>query len=158
MTRRDLAVPGRILVAIRPHGDDQAVARYAGELAHSLGATLILLGVSAVMPVPTGPMPLVEPLDLEAQRGEQELVDRMAREDLEEIAATLAPGLSTESVLTWGSPGPATVDAAREHHADLVVVPMQERDHALGHVLHDHEDRHVLHHCHVPVLVVPTTS
>jgi nucleotide-binding universal stress UspA family protein len=157
MTRPHLSVPGRILVAIRPNEDDGAVARYAGELAHSLGAVLILLGVAAIMPVPTGPLPLFEPLDLEGQREEQELVDRMAREQLEELASTLAPGLATESVLNWGSPGPATVDAAREHHADLVVVPMQVRDHGLGHVLHDQEDRHVLHHCHVPVLVVPTT-
>jgi nucleotide-binding universal stress UspA family protein len=40
----------------------------------------------------------------------------------------------------------------------IVVMPMRVRDHELEHVLHDRADRYVLHHCDVPVLVVPTRS
>lgn len=145
-------------MAARAETDDRAVVRYAAELAGSLGAALILVGVSRIMSVPSAAPPTFEPFDLEAQQEEQELVDRLAREHLEELEATLAPGLARESVLKWGAAGPATVEAAREHDADLVVVPMRPRDHGLAHALHDHADRHVLHHCDVPVLVVPTAS
>jgi nucleotide-binding universal stress UspA family protein len=148
----------RILVAAGAQEDDQAVVRYAAELARALGAALILVGVSTVMPAANGETSIFEPFELEAQQQEQELVDRLAREHLEGLASALAPELATESVLTWGPPGPATVEAARDHHADLVVVPMRERRHEWSHALHDHADRYVLHHCDVPVLVVPTAS
>jgi hypothetical protein len=39
------------------------------------------------------------------------------REQLDGLASTLARGLPKESVLTRGPPGPATVEAAREHDA-----------------------------------------
>jgi nucleotide-binding universal stress UspA family protein len=158
MTPGHPSVPVRILVAAVPHEDDRAVVDYAGALAGSLGAALILVAVAAVMPVETPAMSGFEAIDLETQHEEQALVDRMARERLGELASTLPPGVATEPVLTWGPLGPATVEAARDHGADLVVVAMRVRDHELGHVLHDHADRHVLHHCPVPVLVVPTTS
>jgi nucleotide-binding universal stress UspA family protein len=143
-------------VTARAEEDDAAVVRYAAELAGALGAVLILVGVAAMLPLPNGATPAFEPFALDAQQEEQALVDRLAHEHLEELASALAPELSTESVLTWGPPGPATVEAARDHDADLVVVPMHVREHELAHALHDHTDRHVLHHCHVPVLVVPT--
>jgi nucleotide-binding universal stress UspA family protein len=158
MPDRHPSVPRRILVAARAEQDDRAVVRYAAELAGPLGAALILVGVATIMPVPSAATTTVEPFDLGVQQEEQELVDRLAREHLEELEAMLAPELARESVLTWGAVGPATVEAAREHDADLVVVPMRARDHGLAHALHDHADRHVLHHCDVPVLVVPTAS
>ena len=158
MAQRPPSVPGRILVAARAQDDDRAVVDYAAELASSLGAELILVAVTAIVPFRPTETYAPDPFDLEVQQEEQDIVDRLARENVEELASTLAPGLFRESVLTWGSPGPATVQAAREHDADLVVVPMRARDHELGHALHDHADRYVLHHCDVPVLVVPTTS
>jgi nucleotide-binding universal stress UspA family protein len=69
----------------------------------------------------------------------------------------IAPIVSVRTTATYIS-DPFDLEAAREHDADLVVVPMRARAHELGHVLHDHADRYVLHHCDVPVLVVPTTS
>jgi nucleotide-binding universal stress UspA family protein len=145
-------------VAARTQDDDLAVVHYAAHLAASLGAELILVGIAPIVSMRTTATYISDPFDLEAAREQQEIVDRMAREELDGLASTLARGLPRESVLTWGPPGPATVEAAREHDADLVVVPMRARDHELGHVLHDHADRYVLHHCDVPVLVVPTTS
>jgi len=145
-------------VAARAQDDDLAVVHYAAHLACSLGAELILVAIAPIVSMRTTATYISDPFDLEAAREQQEIVDRMAREKLDGLASTLARGLPRESVLTWGPPGPATVEAAREHDADLVVVPMRARDHELGHVLHDHADRYVLHHCDVPVLVVPTTS
>jgi nucleotide-binding universal stress UspA family protein len=145
-------------VAAPAQDHDPAVLRYAAQLACSLGAELILVAIAPIVPTPPTATYVSDPFDLEAAREQQEIVDRLAREQLDGLASTIAHGLPRESVLTWGPPGPATVDAAREHDADLVVVPMRARDHGLGHVLHDHADRYVLHHCDVPVLVVPTTS
>ncbi|MDX6690546.1 MAG: Universal stress protein family [Solirubrobacteraceae bacterium] len=150
--------PRRILVAVRAEGDDGAVVRYAAELARSLGAELILVAIAPVVPVLTTSQYPFDPFSPAAEVDRQELADRLAREGLDELVATLEAALPKESVLTWGPVGLATVEAAREHAADLVVVGMRARDHELGHMLHDHADRYVLHHCHVPVLVVPTTS
>jgi nucleotide-binding universal stress UspA family protein len=164
MPQRLSSAPRRILVAARAQEHDPAVIGYAAHLSRSLGAELILVAIAPIVPIPTtathafGAFGALEPFDLEAAREQQELVDRLAREHLQELASTLARGLPKESVLTWGPPGPAIVEAAREHDADLVVVPMRARDHELGHILHDHADRYVLHQCDVPVLVVPTTS
>jgi nucleotide-binding universal stress UspA family protein len=158
MSHRHPSAPSRILVAVRTQDDDPAVVQYAAELARSFGSALILVGVATIMPVPSPTTPTFETLEPEAQQEEQELVDRLAREHLEELESACAPQVATESVLKWGAPGPATVEAAHDHRADLVVVPMRARDHELGHALHDHADRHVLHHCHVPVLVIPTST
>jgi nucleotide-binding universal stress UspA family protein len=145
-------------VAARTQDDDLDVVHYAAHLSSSLGAELILVAIAPIVPVRPTTTYASDPFDLEAAREQQEIVDRLAREQLDGLASTLAHGLPREAVLTWGPPGPATVDAAREHDADLVVVPMRAREHELGHVLHDRADRYVLHHCDVPVLVVPTTS
>jgi nucleotide-binding universal stress UspA family protein len=152
------SAPSRILVAAGTQDHDPAVVRYAAHLARSLGAELILVAIAPIVPTRPSATYVSDPFDLEAAHQQQEIVDRLAREQLDGLASTLAHELPRESVLSWGPPGPATVDAAREHDADLVVVPMRARDHGLGHVLHDHADRYVLHHCDVPVLVVPTTS
>ena len=153
-----LSFPRRILVATRAQDDDRAVVRYAGELACSLGAELIIVAVAGIVPIGTTAVRAFAPFGVEAQLEEQDFVDRLARTHLDELASTLPAGVSSESVLTWGAPGQATVQAAHEHDADLVVVPMRSRVHDLAHALHDHADRYVLHHCDVPVLVVPTTS
>jgi nucleotide-binding universal stress UspA family protein len=64
------------------------------------------------------------------------------------LVAVTVPAGSEEAVV-------AAVAAAREQQADLVVVPMRQEG-ELRHLMHDHADRHVLHHSDVPVLVVPT--
>jgi nucleotide-binding universal stress UspA family protein len=152
------SAPSRILVVVPTQDHDPAVVRYAAQLSSALGAELILVAIAPIVPTRPTATYVSDPFDLEAAHEQQEIVDRLAREQLDGLASTLAHTLARESVLTWGPPGPATVEAARDHDADLVVVPMGARDHKLGHVLHDHADRYVLHHCDVPVLVVPTTS
>jgi nucleotide-binding universal stress UspA family protein len=158
MPQHRLAAPSRILAAAPAHDDDRVAVDYAAHLACALGAELIVLGIAPLVPVGAPTMSVLDVSDLEAQRAEQELVDSLARENLDEVVATLASGLPKETALAWGSPGPATIEAAREHAADLIVVPMRTRDHELARLLHDHADRYVLHHSDIPVLVVPTST
>jgi nucleotide-binding universal stress UspA family protein len=151
-----LSQPRRILVALLAEEENEALVRYAALLATSLHAELILVAVAASVAVPVAPGEVWNPGVLQSQQ--QEIVDRLAAENLAEIASTLPPTLGQESVVTWGSEGQATVDAARDHRADLVVVPVRRREHELEHALHDHADRYVLHHSRVPVLVVPVAG
>jgi nucleotide-binding universal stress UspA family protein len=148
-------VPRRILVAVTlGAGTDEAVAA-AATLASAVGAEMVLAGIA----------PLAEPvvhssglLDLALpgrQVDRQQLVDLLVGERLEELAARLPAALDVRTLLAWGSTGEALVAIAHEQQADLVVVPMQ-RGSELRHLLHDHDDRHLLHHSEVPVLVVPT--
>ena len=85
---------------------------------------------------------------------DQQVLDGLAEERLDEAAHTVPRSVRSRTVLTWGSAGPAIADATRDEGADLVVVPMRQES-ELGHLLHDHADRHVLHHSPVPVVVVP---
>jgi nucleotide-binding universal stress UspA family protein len=85
------------------------------------------------------------------------------------VAAAFAGALGAELVLAGIAPlappepqryGPEEIGPIarqREQHADLIVVPML-REGELRHLLHDHADRHVLHHSDVPVLIVPVPS
>jgi nucleotide-binding universal stress UspA family protein len=151
-----ISSPRRILVALLAEGANHDVARYAAEIAGPLGAELILVAVAPIVPMPEVPAYGWEPADVTAEQ--QAVVDRVASESLAEIAATIPPAVPRVPVVTWGTQGPATVDAAREHQADLVVVPMRRSAHAIGHVLHDHADRYVLQHSVAPVLVVPVAE
>jgi nucleotide-binding universal stress UspA family protein len=148
----DDPLPRRILVALVAEDDDQAVVRYASGLAIAFGAGLVLVAVAPFVPVPASPADAWEPAAIPV--GQQQITDRLAAERLAEIMSAVPSALERESVLTWGTRGPAIVEAAREHHADLVVVPMRRRN-EVGHVLHDNADRYVLHHSDAPVLVVP---
>jgi nucleotide-binding universal stress UspA family protein len=98
-----------------------------------------------------------EPGTLSQQLGQQRLVDSIVAERLEEFAGALPPRLASRTLVTHGSVGPALAAVARDEHADLIVVPMR-REPMLAHLLHDHADQYVLHHCEVPVLVVPTSG
>jgi nucleotide-binding universal stress UspA family protein len=152
---RDDPLPRRILVALLDQDDDEAVVRYAGSLAIAFGAELVLVAVAPAAPAPASPVDAWEPTA--APIDQQEIADRLTAERLAEVTSTVPAALERESVVTWGTRGPAIVDAARGHRADLVVVPMRRRN-ELGHVVHDNADRYVLHHSHAPVLVVPVGS
>jgi nucleotide-binding universal stress UspA family protein len=144
----------RMIAPITFADDTLEATVVAAELAAALGAELVLVGIA----------PLVQPEPAEGPDGpralarsaqEQELVDHIVGERLEELAAALPRGVRRRTLLTHGPVGVALVEAAREQRADLVVVPMR-RENVLGHLLHDHADRYVLHHSRIPVLVVPT--
>jgi nucleotide-binding universal stress UspA family protein len=148
-------VPTRILVPVTvPAGSEEAVVA-AVALAVALGAELVLAGIAPLAPPEetAGWPPNVSPLGEQVER--QRLIDRLVGARLEELAAGLPAGLDARTVLAWGPVGEALVATAREQRADLVVVPMRQEG-ELRHLMHDHADRHVLHHSDVPVLVVPT--
>lgn len=144
----------RIIAPVTFAEDSLEATVVAAELAVALGAELVLLGIA----------PLVRPelTDAPDDAGalprsvqQQRLVDRILGDRLRELSASLPSPVRRRTLLTYGPVGAALVDAAEEHHADLVVVPMR-RENGLAHVLHDHADRYLLHHSGVPVLVVPT--
>jgi nucleotide-binding universal stress UspA family protein len=145
--------PRCIIAPITFAPDSLQAAAVAAELAAELGAELVLAGIAPLAP----PEPLMaspgESMTRARQAEEQALVDRLVAERLAELAR--AWGGRIRTVLTWGPVGAALVTAAREEHADLVVVPIR-REGKLAHLFHDHADRYVLHHSDVPVLVVPT--
>jgi nucleotide-binding universal stress UspA family protein len=150
--------PRSVLVGVPLHDDDGGLTvATAAAYAAALGAELILAGIA----------PIAQPLVAEAHLAlgppslppiaEQQTIDRIARARLEEAAAALPAGLAARTVLNWGTPGTVLVETALMEGADLIVVPMK-REGPLGHLLHDGNDRHVLHNSEVPVLVVPVPS
>jgi nucleotide-binding universal stress UspA family protein len=135
--------------------DSQQVVSTAATLAEALGAELILVGIAPPGP-PVRAAAQVEDGNWLVTDSEQRLLDLLVQERLDELSGALPAGVPVRTILTWGPPGPALIEAARDERAELIVVAMR-REPALGHALHDHNDRHVLHHSDVPVLVVPTS-
>ncbi len=146
------ASPRKILVPVDTLPGCGTALEHATGLAAALGAELVLLGIAPVADA----APALTDLDGEPDpvSVDQLVLDGLARERLDEAAGTVPTSVRSRTVLTWGPAGPAIVAAAHDEGADLVVVPMR-RESELAHLLHDHTDRHVLHHCRVPVLVVP---
>jgi nucleotide-binding universal stress UspA family protein len=145
--------PRTIIVPVGLAADSNRLVSTAAALAAGSGAELILAGIAPLAPA-NGAAP--QPGELTSQPGAdgQPLIDLLVRERLEDLSAGLPDGVRARTVLTWGTVPVALIAAAREVHADLIVVAMQ-RAARIGHVLHDHADRYVLHHSDVPVLVVP---
>jgi nucleotide-binding universal stress UspA family protein len=133
--------------------DSLEAAAVAADLAAALGGELVLAGIAPVVP----PDPPTEIETLQVQVDHQRVLDQIMAERLAELVEALPDGLRSRTLLTWGPVGPALVEAAREQHADLVVVPIR-REGELAHLVHDHADRYVLHHSDVPVIVVPTNG
>jgi nucleotide-binding universal stress UspA family protein len=142
-----MTAPRHILVLAAPVPGGAEAVRRAATLARPLGAELILLGVAQ----------LISAEQVDREWTAQELVDALSRETLADTAALVPADVHARTVLGWGAPGPATIAAAHEQAADLVVVPMRHGS-PVGHLLHDHADRQILHRCPVPVLVVPVAT
>jgi nucleotide-binding universal stress UspA family protein len=147
--------PRCIAVAVTLGPDSRQIVSTATALADVLGAELVLVGI-APLAVPARAAAQVENGNWLGADNEQRLLDLLVRERLDELSGELPAGLRVRTVLSWGPTGPALVEAARDEHAELIVVAMR-RGSAAGHALHDHDDRHVLHHSDVPVLVVPSS-
>jgi nucleotide-binding universal stress UspA family protein len=147
--------PRHLLVGVELHAAGAAAAvAAAGALAQALAAEVILAGIAPLEqpPLVTEPTPAFpRVLELGPMQAE---IDRLTMAHVEAVAEALPRAVPRRSVLCWGPAGPAIVEAAQREGADLVVVPMR-RAGAIGHVLNDGADRHVLHHCGVPVVVVP---
>ncbi|HEX2085981.1 MAG TPA: universal stress protein [Solirubrobacteraceae bacterium] len=151
----NIETPRSVLVAVELHDRDRGeTVTTAAAYAAALGAELILAGVAPIAePVLTNAAVALGPPSAPPV-AEQQVIDRLARERLAELAAHVPDGVPARTVLNWGPLGPAIVATAEMEDAGLVVVPMR-REGALGHLLHDGADRYVLHQSRVPVLVVP---
>ena len=147
--------PRSVLVGVHlDERNDVATVETAAAYAEKLGAELVLAGVA----------PIAEPVLTDAYMAldgpsapplhQQQMIDRLARERLEEAASAVPEAVAARTVLNWGTPGLVLVETAAREGAELIVVPMRHEG-ALGHLLHDGDDRYVLHHSDVPVLVVP---
>jgi nucleotide-binding universal stress UspA family protein len=146
--------PRSVIVAVTPSGHGRDAIAFADALAGALGAELVLAGI-VPLAAPDGCSGGVSDAIMPVRRVEQErLMERLVAERLEEVSGRLTSGVRARSVVTWGPVAEALTATAREEDADLVVVPMR-REGSLGHLVHDHVDRYVLHHSEVPVLVVP---
>jgi nucleotide-binding universal stress UspA family protein len=147
--------PRCIAAPVTLAADSRQIVSTAAALAEALDAELVLVGIAPPGP-PARPAAQVEDGNWLATDSEQRLLDLLVRERLDELSEELPAGIPVRAILTWGPPGPALIEAAHDQRAELIVVAMR-RESALGHALHDHNDRHVLHHSDVPVLVVPTS-
>jgi nucleotide-binding universal stress UspA family protein len=147
MTRR------RIIAPVTFGHETLEATVVAADLAAALGAELLLVGI-----VPLAPPDSANGFGSTQAQGEnQRMMDQLMSERLEELTDALPDGVRWRTVRSWGPVGPALIDAAREQRADLVVVPIL-RESELSHLVHDRADRYVLHHCDVPVLVVPANG
>jgi nucleotide-binding universal stress UspA family protein len=148
--------PRSIIVPVGLAAHSERLVSVAAGLAAGLGAELILAGIAPLAPA-RGAAAQARDLTPLPSNDEQRLMDLLVGERLEELSDGLPDGVRFRVLLTWGSLPVALVAAARDEHAELIVVGMR-RGRAIGHALHDHADRHVLHHSEVPVLVVPIES
>lgn len=147
----------RIVAPVTFAEDSLEAIGVAATLAAALGAELVLAGIAPLAPPDPSAEAPGEVHTLARQAERQRLLDRIVAERLEELAGALPAGVRARTLLTWGPVGSALVTTAREEDADLLVVPIR-REGELGHLVHDHVDRYVLHHSDVPVLVVPTNG
>jgi nucleotide-binding universal stress UspA family protein len=148
--------PRSIIVPVTLAPESPQLVSVAAALAERLDAELVIVGI-APLAAPVGAVAQAEEITPLAPNDEQWLLDLLVRERLDELSSELPAGVRSRTILTWGPFGVALLAAARDEQAELIVVPMR-RESRLGHALHDHDDRHVLHHSDVPVLVVPTRS
>jgi nucleotide-binding universal stress UspA family protein len=150
-----MTAPRRIAVPVTLAANSDGVVATATALAAALDAELLLVGIAP--PSPPRPASRVADGNWLATDSEQHLLDLLVRERLDELGGDAPPAVRVRSILTWGPPGPALIEAARDERAELIVVGMRRRESSLGHALNDHADRHVLYHSDVPVLVVPAS-
>jgi nucleotide-binding universal stress UspA family protein len=150
-----MRAPRCIVVPVTLAADSPQIVSAAAALAEELDAELVLVGIAPPAP-PVRSAAGVDDGAWLAADNQQRFLDLLVRERLDELSGDLPAGVRVRTILSWGPAGPAIVETARDEQAELIVVPMR-RETALGHALHDHVDRHVLHHSEVPVLVVPTT-
>jgi nucleotide-binding universal stress UspA family protein len=150
-----MRAPRCIVAPVTLAADSHEIVATATAFAEALDAELVLVGI-APPATPVRPVAHVDDGNWLATDNQQRLLDLLVRERLEELSGELPRGVKVRTILTCGPTGPALVEAAREEHAELIVVAMPRKS-PLGHALQYHADRHALHHSDVPVLVVPTS-
>jgi Universal stress protein family len=140
-----MRLPEVIAAPVTLAPDSARVVAAAAAFAAALGAELVLVGIAPVAPPVRPAAQLGEPLWTPPE-SQQRFADLLVQERLDELSGGLPFEVPVQTLMTWEPAGPALVEAARDAHAELIVVPMRRG-------LADH---HVLDRGGVPVLVVPT--
>ena len=149
--------PHRFLVPLDESALTPETIELSTRLAHEVNGSITLFAV-VPLAAPPGDLGGVGPVpETGAELEQQEQLDRLARERLDDIVARIGDDVNMHTKISWGPAGPAIVDEIEHGAHDVVVVPTR-REGELGHLVHDHTLRHVLHHSAVPVLVVPAGS
>lgn len=134
----------RILLATDLSPASDAAARQAIDLAHDLGANLLIVSV-------------IDPDGRGAPGGRLERMDqrRAAREAAAQqlVVRGRQAGVPVSFMVWEGDPGPAIVEAAQSESADLVVVGSHGRG-RVGRFLIGSVSDHVVRHAAAPVLIV----
>ena len=149
--------PHRFLVPLDESALTSETVDLAARLAHEVNGTVTLFAVAPLATAAGDVAGLGLVPEAGAELEPQEQLDRLARERLDDSVARIGDGVDMRTKISWGPAGPAIVDEIEQGAHDLVVVPSR-REGELGHLVHDHTLRHVLHHSAVPVLVVPAGS
>lgn len=119
---------------------------YATALARSALARLILVRATHATTL----------LDVNLSDAQLGVVSR-AEQELEAAATRLrADGVDAEAHVYYDRPAHAILDAARRHHADLIVMSTHGRS-GLGRMIYGSVADDILRHADVPVLLVPAT-
>lgn len=135
----------RILLATDLSPASEGAAVQALDLAHDLGADLLIVSVidPRSLRLPGGRFGVrVDQVRSSRETAAQELVSRGR-----------AAGVRVNFLIWDGDPGESIVDAARSEQVDLVVVGSHGRG-SVGRFLIGSVSDHVVRHAHCPVLVV----
>jgi nucleotide-binding universal stress UspA family protein len=149
--------PHRFLVLLDESALTPETIDLSTRLAHAVDGSVTLFAVVplAVPPGDIGGLGSVP--EAGADREQQQELERLARERLDDVVAGFGDGLDMRTKISLGPAGPAIVEEIDQGAHDLVVVPTR-REGELGHLVHDHTLRHILHHSAIPVLAVPAGS
>jgi nucleotide-binding universal stress UspA family protein len=131
-----------VLLALDLGASSVRAADEAIDLAADQGAILLILSV-----VPPSQLPRLRHDDLDSQRQRRDLATR------EIVARAAAKGVTATSVIWYGEPAEAIIEATRTEHADVVVLGSRKRTNLarmLGSV-----SSHVASEANCPVVVVP---
>jgi nucleotide-binding universal stress UspA family protein len=140
----------RILVATDGSPTARTAVKWAGELAKSLGAEVILVHSFESSPYYPATMTVAVYLPVDAAQRQEEAA--------RDLAGWMQPlhdaGVWCRSLLTEGRPARTILDAAAREKADLIV--MGTRGHSgLAELVVGSVARDVSHHATIPVVVVP---
>lgn len=131
-----------VLLALDLGASSVRAADEAIDLAADQGAILLILSV-----VPPSHLPLLRHDDPDSQRQRR---DRATREI---VARAAASGVTATSVIWYGEPAEAIIEATRTEHADVVVLGSRKRTN-LGRMLRS-VSSHVAGEAPCPVVIVP---
>lgn len=134
----------RILLATDLSTASSGATDQAFELAHSLGASLLLV---SVIDLAGGSRVGQRPLRMDERRAARETAARAL------VLEGRRHGVRVSFLIWSGEPGPSIVDAADSEGADLIIVGSRGRSRVERLVLGSVSD-HVVRNAHCPVLIV----